>query len=289
MRKKGSAEEFLDEAALEEFSKMLHRPKTHEDFIAMIDSAVVFNMTTAEYNEIAEDIRELASTNKKVMARKIKAVADGMDIGSECSREDMQAILKNISSLKNHDFQKTVHQGTLSLLCQILTTEYEDIYKGRDLLNRNIGLMRFLLANDLKVNLPALIARPEFEKLPAEVLFLIRDVVYPEAMSRMLETLKSRDLHNVIHSLRASAYQGKRWEPLNRLYEAALSHADNLWAGGSALTRNQMAEHLTSDQTLIEKYGFHDLNYDRLRDMLGPIAAKHGKLPPRGRPRVKSK
>jgi hypothetical protein len=275
----------LDETDLRELSKLFGRKLTREDFLQAMESAVVFDMTTAEYNEVVEDIRSLASMDKQVLKNKVEAVAAAFNIDLEFSPKEMKVVLGKLEALKDHDYSKPVEQDLLAWVCRMLTVEYESQYKGQAQLDKDVAMMRFFLADDLRSKLAMLKARPEFEKLPPEVLFLIRDVVFDEATGQMLETLKSGDLHELIHSIKSGLYQGRRWVNQRRLYQTALKYADDLWAGGSKLTMNKMAEHLQQDETLIEDFGFDKLYYEKLCDLLRPVAAKHGKLPPRGRPR----
>jgi hypothetical protein len=280
----------FDETALEELSKMmLERKPTLEDFLQVVESGTVFDMTTAEYNEVVEDIRALASMDKKALKNKVEAVAAAMNMGLEFSKGEMKVVLDKLRALKDHDYSKPIERDLLAWVCRILTVEYESRHKGQARLDKDIAMTRFLLANDLRVNLGKLKAHPEFEKLPPEVLFLTRDVVFDEATASMLEILKSGDLHELIHSIKSGLYQGKRWESQRRLYQTALKYADDLWAEGSKLTMNKMAEHLQQDEKLIEDFRFDKLYYDKLCDLLRPVAAKYGKLPPKGRPPGKQK
>ena len=282
-------EGILDKTDLEELSKRFNRELTLQDFVDTMESGVVFNMTTDQYNEIIEDIRDLASLDEEVLREKIEKTAEDMHIGMEFSGEEMKKVLGQFRALKEYDYSKPVPQALLAFVCQILTVEYESRYKSQPLLDKNIKMMRFLLWNDLRLKMALLKSRPEFQEIPSEVLFLIRDVVFDEATGQMLETLKNENLHELIHRIRASFYQGKRWESKKRLYDAALKHADDLWAEGNTLERNQMADYIMFDETLHTNYVFADLNYDELRKRLKPLAEKYGRLPPRGRPRRPSK
>jgi hypothetical protein len=277
----------LDETDLKELSKALEREPTREAFFQAVESGTVFDMTTAEHNEAVEDIRALASMDKRELKNKVETAAVALNIDLEFSPKEMNVVLGKLQALKNHDYSTPIERDLLAWVCRMLTVEYESHYKGQARLNKEVATMRFLLANDLRVNLGKLKSHPEFEKLPPDVLFLIRDVVFDEATSGMLETLKSGSLHELIYSIRASLYRGEGWEDLNRLYKTAVDYADKLWGEGSQFTRNEMAEHLRKDETLKKRYGFWVLKYDRLRDLLRPVAAKYGRIPPRGRPRKK--
>jgi len=279
----------LDKKVLEEFSRILTGKLTHEGFLQTMESAVVLDMTTAEYKEVADDIKALASEDNGALKEKIEKVATAMNIGLDFSAEEMIIVLGKLGALKDHDYSKPIQQGLLALVCQILTVEYESRYKGQSLLDKDISMMRFFLANELRLKLAKLKAYPEFTKLPPEVLSLIRDVVFDEATGQMLETLRNSGLHELIYSIKGTLFQGKRWQDRNRLYQAACKYADEEWIKGSQMTRNRMADYLHGDKSLHEKYQFGDLNYDKLRKRLGPIAAKHGKLPRRGRPALKAK
>jgi hypothetical protein len=101
----------------------------------------------------------------------------------------------------------------------------------------------------------------------------------------MLETLHHKELHEAIFSMKGAVFQNKRWKELNILYEKALEYAEDQWANnGSRLTRNDMADYLTTNDRLVKSYQFDQLNYEKLRKLLAPIAKKYGKLLKRGRP-----
>jgi hypothetical protein len=275
----------LDETDLKELSKALEGEPMREDFLQAVESGTVFDMTTAEHNEVVEDIRALASMDKQALKNKVEAVTAALNIDLAFSPKEMKVILSKLQALKNHDYSTPIERDLLAWVCRMLTVEYESHYKGQARLNKEVAMMRFFVANDLRLGLAKLKAHPEFGKVPPEVLFLIRAVVFDEATASMLETLKSGSLHELIYSIRASLYRGEGWEGKNRTYQTALKYAGHEWAKGSKLTRNKMAEHLINDEDLDKKYGFGDLYYERLRDLLKPIAEKYGKLPPRGRPR----
>jgi hypothetical protein len=242
-----------------------------------------------DHDAILNEIAELAAQATGYLAKKINAVADEMDIDLAWSDEELEIIINKIGQLKTITTTESLETGILSLVAQILTKEYEKAYRGDQLLDKNIAMMRFLLNCELNQKVSQLQNNQEFFNISPEVLYTIRDVVIDESVSHMLETLRHEQLHEIIFSMRAKIYQNKRWAGLNLLYQEALEYAEYQWATKkSKKTRNEMAEYLQTDEKIINEYNFDKLDFERLRKMLGPIAVKYGKLPKRGRPRKKS-
>ena len=283
------SENILDDQMISELFGRLKVGKNHENFLQYYAMFADSELAKGEYDEILKEIRGLAAQATEDLAEKINAVADEMGIDLQWSDEELEIIVNKIRRLKAITKTDCPETGILSLVAQILTKEYEKAYRGDQLLDKNIAMMRFLLNCDLNQKVSQLQSNQDFFNISPEVLYTIRDVVINESVSHMLETLRHGQLHEIIYSMRAKLYQNKRWAELNLLYKKALEYAENLWATKkSKKTRNEMAEYLQTDEKIINEYNFDKLDFERLRKMLGPIAGKYGKLPKRGRPRKKS-
>jgi len=283
------SENILDDQMISELFGRLKVGKNHENFLQYYAMFADSELVKEDHDVILKEIRELAVQASGDLAEKINAVSDELGIDLDWSDEELGIIVNKIMRLKTITKTDCPETGILSLVAQILTKEYEKAYRGDQLLDKNIAMMRFLLNCDLNQKISQLQSNQDFFNISPEVLYTIRDVVINESVSHMLETLRHGQLHEIIYSMRAKIYQNKRWAQLNLLYEEALEYAEDLWAAKkSKKTRNEMAEYLQNDEKIIDEYNFDKLDFERLRKMLGPIAGKYGKLPKRGRPRKKS-
>lgn len=283
------SENILDDQMISELLGRLKVGKNHENFLQYYAMFAESELVKEDHDVILNEITELAAQATGDLAEKINAVANEMDIDLDWSDEELEIIINKIRRLKTITTTDCPETGIISLVAQILTKEYEKAYRGDQLLDKNIAMMRFLLNCELNQKVSQLQNNQEFLNLSPEVLYTIRDVVMNESVSHMLETLRHEQLHEIIYSMRAKIYQNKRWAELNLLYKKALEYAEGLWATKkSKKTRNEMAEYLQNDEKIIDEYNFDKLDFERLRKMLGPIAGKYGKLPKRGRPRKKS-
>jgi hypothetical protein len=283
------ADNILDDQMISELLGRLKTGKNHENFLQYYSMFAESELAKKDHDAILNEIAELAAQATGYLAKKINAVADEMDIDLAWSDEELEIIINKIGQLKTITTTESLETGILSLVAQILTKEYEKAYRGDQLLDKNIAMMRFLLNCELNQKVSQLQNNQEFFNISPEVLYTIRDVVIDESVSHMLETLRHEQLHEIIFSMRAKIYQNKRWAGLNLLYQEALEYAAYQWATKkSKKTRNEMAEYLQTDEKIINEYNFDKLDFERLRKMLGPIAVKYGKLPKRGRPRKKS-
>jgi len=283
--------EFLDDDMLQDLAKIVQKKPDHESFLQFHEMNVGNHILSNEYKIIADDVKKLASMDEKPLSDSIKAIVKELEMQPEFSDSDVKESVDRIRRFKDEDFSEQVDIHTLSLISRILTIDYEKVLSGQDLMDKNIALIRFLLTHDLRPKISFLRNNSEFQQIPVNLLNAIRDVAIDESLHHMLGTLRNNQLHEIVYSIRASLFQKKRWAnwEKGKLYEDALKYAENQWANkGSQLMRNQMAEHITIDEKLIEEKGYDELNYEKLRDMLGPIAEKYDKLPKRGRPRKKS-
>ncbi len=82
----------------------------------------------------------------------------------------------------------------------------------------------------------------------------------------------SNDFWDLAHKIRASGFQDKRYASRRNLYERAKELADKFWSEGYKLFHHEMAKFLIEN---VED--FKNLSYPKLRDLLKPIAEKHGK------------
>jgi hypothetical protein len=275
---------YLDENMISELHNKLSSVKNHDKFIQYYEMAALVELACVD-DDIVADIQRLASKGEKTLINKIKAVASEMEFETDWNEEEIEIIIKKIKKLADISEAYEVGTGILSLVAQILTKEYGIQYKGQELIDKNIALMRFLLNNDIKSKINKLRSNEKFYKIPPELLYTIRDIAIDESISHMLETLHHKELHEAIFSMKGAVFQNKRWKELNILYEKALEYAEDQWANnGSRLTRNDMADYLTTNDRLVKSYQFDQLNYEKLRKLLAPIAKKYGKLLKRGRP-----
>jgi hypothetical protein len=280
------SDNIIDEQMISELLGRLKAGKNHENFLQYYEMFADSELAKGEHDKILKEIRNLAAQATEDLAEKINSVADEMGIDLAWSDEELEIIINKIKRLKNITPTENIETGILSLVAQILTKEYENVYRGNQLLDKNIAVMRFLLNCDLNQKVSRLQNDQEFLNISPEMLYTIRDVVIDESVSHMLETLHHEQLHEIIYSMRAKIYQSKRWAGLNLLYKEALNFAEDLWATKkSKRTRNEMADYIQNNKKLITEYHFNKLDSARLRKMLGPIAEKYGKLPKRGRPR----
>lgn len=272
-----------DKKMVSDYFENLAPARSRQNFIQYFEMLIEYGMDDQD-GDVTEDIKRIANEEEDKLIEKINAVATDMDCGIEWSEGEISGIVRKIRALAGISRSRVGDIGILSLVAQILVKEYGELYKGQELIDKNIALMRYLLSYDLRKNLGTLVNNSDFQNVSAELLYLVKDIAVAEAIFHMLGTFHNKDLHEAIFSMRGAVFQNKRWAPLNQVYAKALKIADDLWARGSRLTRNEMADYLSTDDRLISTHRFDELNYERLRKELGVIAKKYGKLPKRGRP-----
>lgn len=284
----------MDESLFLEFEKFLNGDQSHESFIQFYKFRIEALKITPEYLEVVEDIKLLISLDESELEKKIINLFSEIENfptydENETQEENIEAIWSEIDLKKNIEYIKKLPMDNLSpdetnlsflfLLGKILTADYEARFKGEQLLSKNTALVQYLINIRMEFNFKKLISLPEFQDMPIDLVYKIRDLGADHFLSDSTETLQNKQLQELLHKIIASHSVNKRHAKRQNDYESAVDYAEYLWSvEGRAHTINEMVEHL------LNKKQYEHLFERSLREKIYKTAQKYKKIPPRGRP-----
>ena len=284
----------MDESLFLEFDKFLDDDQSHDKFTQFYMFKIESLKITPEYLEVVEDIKFLTNLDESELEKKIKTLFSEIENlptydENEIQEENIEVIWSEIDLKKNVEYIKKLPMDNLSpdetnlnflfLLGKILVVDYEASFKGEQLLSKNTALVQYLINIKMEFNFKKLISLPEFQDIPIDIVYKIRDLGADHFLSDSTEILQNEQLQDLLHKIIASHAVNKRHAKRQNDYESAVDHAEYLWGKEKRThTINEMVEHL------LNKKQYEHLFDRSLREKIKKTAQKYNKLPPRGRP-----
>ncbi len=286
----------MDEFGYLELDKVFGKEKhSHKTFIQFYNFTIKSFKGTPEYSSIIKDMKSLISMSESELEKRIKNVtfsiknfnnAEGVNKDEELLNDAWSGIdLKSeIDFLKKLQFENLSPNDTnldfIFLLGKILVAEYEVKFRGDELLHKNKALVQFLTNINMELNFKKLISFPEFQNLPIDIIYKIRDIGTDHSLFDSTETLQNNQLQELMHKIISSRSRSKGHAKRQNNYESAVDDAQYLWGEQDDTQNiNEMVTYLLSKK----KYG--SLSERSLRKKIHETAQKFNKIPGRGRPR----
>lgn len=190
------------------------------------------------------------------------------------SKDDVTRIIQKLQS-PSLSFDLLQDTPLMLVIAEAIFKRSRRLYKGQEFLSKWFSLNAFLLAHEIKarVNLirnKYLPKRTKNRPLPSLFQSGYALGVCRGAME-LLDTLKNPFFQQFIHNALSSTFVSRRYTKEDARHLQAQKRAHDRWKNGNTLWHHEMAKDLR------EKEGFSDIEYDKLKTLLLPVAVPYKK------------